>query len=40
MLIVDDNEFNCYTFKALVDTYGFSAKLASNGQEALDKVKE
>ena len=40
ILIVDDNVFNLVTLEAILKLqFGFEVEKASNGQEAVDKVK-
>ena len=40
LLVVDDNEQNCYLLQALFSGHGYTVTLASDGAEALDRARE
>ncbi len=40
ILIVDDNEFNLFTVKGILENFGLNCKTANNGRIAIQKVKE
>ena len=40
MLVVDDNEFNIFTFILILSTHGINCDQALNGLEAYQKVKK